>query len=338
MKNVEAVHQQSNLTSATRRYRKVAPGLAVVSCFLHLSDCLSFIQLLRPPRIKMADASVYLRKRKDKIRVPSQRVPAPARPQAQLGASSSSLLASRGGASSPAASGSGSGLGSNGHVKAENDEEKKPNPYITEIKLFSADPSSGLRYNMMKLNTGRDVDPTQISRPIMLNRKQPGPKTYPTYAIDENNKIVGKYVFDEKGEPVLGANGHPTIEKREEGMDPNLVGDAPGQKRKIKKGVKEVFHQDIEVIRLRREEATPWVLESGRPKEKSAVPEYWVGRMTEPTALPTVLLINDGRLESGFQVIPLGRTYRFDPERPFKVLDPEAAHKLVNSNYLELLV
>lgn len=86
---------------------------------------------------------------------------------------------------------------------------------------------------------------------------------------------------------------------------------------------------------MKREEATPWVLETGKPRPEGQaqalghVPEHWVGRMIEQSSLPTVLLINDGRLESGFEIVPLGRTYRFTPERPFKTLDADAANKLV---------
>jgi len=187
-----------------------------------------------------------------------------------------------------------------------------------------------MRYNVMKLNSGRDIDPTQISRPVLMNRKQPGPRAPPTFLFDDEGKILGRYVYDEAGKLVLGADGKPTVDKKDE-MDMSLVGTAPGQsgRRRIKKGVKEVFNQDIEVIRLRREENTPWVLESGQPKEKAGIPEHWVGRMTEPASMPTVLLINDGKTE-GFSVVTLGRTYRFEPERPFKVLDPDAAHKLVH--------
>jgi len=186
----------------------------------------------------------------------------------------------------------------------------------------------------MKLNSGRDLDPTQISRPILMNRKQPGPRAPPVFSFGEEGKIIGRYIYDESGNPALGTDGKPMVDKKDE-MDMSLVGTAPGEgvQRKGKKGVKEVFHQDIDVIRLRREENTPWVLESGQPKDKSNIPEHWVGRMQEPSAMPTVLLVNDGRT-AGFKVVPLGRTYRFEPERPFKVLDPDAAHKLVRCSFL----
>lgn len=215
------------------------------------------------------------------------------------------------------------------------DEDVKPNPNVTEIKLYSTDPGSGQRFSIMKFMSARDFDPTQITRPILMNRKFPGPRELPVHALDDEGKIVGRYIYDDAGKPVLGANGQPTIERKDVGMDPDLVGGVPGQKRKLKKGVKEVFHQDIEVIRMKREEAVPWVLETARPRSETQsqqlghVPEHWVGRMTEANSLPTVLLINDGRLESGFEVVPLGRTYRFNPERPFKTLDSEAANKLV---------
>ncbi len=198
-----------------------------------------------------------------------------------------------------------------------------------EIKLYSTAPNSGLRYNMMKLNSLRDVDPTAITPPILMNRKQPGPKQPPQYAFDEDGKLLGRFVYDTKGAPILDEQGRPTIERREE-MDMSLVGTGPGgiKKKSYKKGTKEVFHQDKDIIRLRREETDPWVLESGNPKvEKTGQPDHWVGRMMEPSTLPTVLFVNTG--ENGFSVYPLGRTYRFEPDRPFKVLDSDAAHKLV---------
>lgn len=205
----------------------------------------------------------------------------------------------------------------------------KPQGNTTEFKLFSSGISESSRYNIMKLNSGRDIDPTQISRPILMNRKLSGPRAPPTFAFDDEGKITGRYMYDESGKPIIGPDGKPTVEMKSE-MDMSLVGTAPGEgeRRKVKKGVKEVFHQDIDVIRLRREENTPWVLESGQPRDGAGIPEHWVGRMMEPSAMPTVLLINDGR-NKGFSVVTLGRTYRFEPERPFKVLDPDAAHKLV---------
>ena len=213
--------------------------------------------------------------------------------------------------------------------------ETKPNPYITEMKLYSTDPNTRTRSNLMKFMSARDFDPVNITKPIYMNRKQPGTKELPIHALNDEGKIVGKYLYDEAGQPVIAANGHPVIEKKDVGLDPDMVGNAPGTKRKLKKGVKEVFHQDLSIVRMKREEATPWVLETGKPKPEGQaqalghVPEHWVGRMIEQNSLPTVLLVNDGRLESGFEIIPLGRTYRFTPERPFKTLDADAANKLV---------
>ena len=212
----------------------------------------------------------------------------------------------------------------------------KPNPHITEIKLYSTDPGTSIRSNLMKFMSARDFDPASITKPIFMNRKQPGVKELPIHALDDEGKIVGKYLYDEGGQPVLGQNGHPVIEKKDVGLDPDMVGNAPGTKRKLKKGVKEVFHQDLNIVRMKREEATPWVLETGKPRPEGQaqalghVPEHWVGRMIEQSSLPTVLLVNDGRIESGFEIVPLGRTYRFTPERPFKTLDADAANKLVH--------
>jgi len=210
----------------------------------------------------------------------------------------------------------------------------KPNPKITEIKLYSTDPGSNIRSSIMKFMSARDFDPCQITKPIYMNRKQPGAKELPVHALDDDGKIVGKYQYDEAGKPVLAANGQPIVDKVDVGLDPEMVGGG-SSKRKLKKGVKEVFHQDLNIIRMKREEATPWVLETGKPRPEGQaqalghVPDHWVGRMVEQSSLPTVLLVNDGR-ESGFQVVPLARTYRFTPERPFKTLDADAANRLVH--------
>jgi transcription initiation factor TFIIF subunit alpha len=205
---------------------------------------------------------------------------------------------------------------------------------ILTFDIVSAAPGQKLRYNVMKLNSSKDVDPGALPAPILMNRKQPGPKNLPQLATDAEGKVIGRYVFDEEGNPVLDEEGKPTIEKKVE-MDMSLVGTAPGtnNKRRGKRQTKEVFHQDIEVIKLRREEANPWVLESKHKTPESAetaahIPEHWVGRMVEQAALPTVLLINNGT-EANFTMIPLGRTYKFEPERPFKVMDADQAHKYV---------
>lgn len=214
-------------------------------------------------------------------------------------------------------------------VKAQVKDE--PNPNITVIPIYSAEPGSGLRYNFMRLNSTRDVDPSKIPAPILMNRKQPGPKQPPQFAIDAEGKIVGRYVYDDQGKPVLDEDGKPVVEKRNE-MDMSLVGTAPGQsnKRRGKRNLKEVFHQDVEVIKLRREEAHPWVLEAKNPSsDKPAMPEHWVGRMRDGLTLPTVLLVNDGQ-NANFTMVPLGREYQFEPERPFKIMDADQANKYVS--------
>ncbi|OCF42449.1 transcription initiation factor TFIIF subunit alpha [Kwoniella heveanensis CBS 569] len=293
----------------------------------------------------MSDNAFFLRKRKDKDRrnrVASTSASASARagPSGTAGASNAPSPASSSSKPSQSKHSASSGTPVKTEPSSDGSNAKKAN--LTEIKIFSSAPNTGLRFNIMRLNTGqgsmgRDVDPTEISQPVLMNRKRPGPKAPPLFATDGEGKIIGKYVYDSAGKPVLDSEGKPVIERKAEGMDMSLVGSAPdgtggggnraGSRKKMKKGTKEVFHQDIEIMRLRREEAVPWVLESGRPKEKSAVPEHWVGRMQEPSALPTVLLVNDGTTE-GFEMVPLGRTYRFDPERPFKALDSDAANKL----------
>lgn len=132
--------------------------------------------------------------------------------------------------------------------------EASANANVTHIQILSGDPGAGLRYNIMRLNSMREIDPAALPRPVLMNRKQPGPKLLPTFVHDEEGNIVGRYVFDEDGKPVLDADGKPTIEKKE-GMDLSLVGRAAGQshRRRGKRNTREVFHQDIEKIKLRRE-------------------------------------------------------------------------------------
>ncbi|WVQ85602.1 hypothetical protein IAT38_007768 [Cryptococcus sp. DSM 104549] len=282
----------------------------------------------------MADASLFLRKRKDKERRPRQpstRLPgAPSAPSLASSRKPSGVgLAGRSVSSGPSNAPSPATTSGSASKAAAPATPSGPNPNITEIKIFSAAPDSTLRFNLMRLNSTKDADPARITQPILMNRKHPGERDNPRYALDQEGKIIGWYVYDAQGNPVLDAEGRPTVEKRE-GADMSLVGQAPdgeGKRRKLKKGTKEVYHQDLEVMRLRREEAVPWVLQSGNPQERPAQPETWVGRMVEPSSLPTVLLCNDGTGE-GFEMVPLGRSYKFEPERPFKPLDSDAANKL----------
>lgn len=339
------------------------PAILTSRRSVYLSRCDScFIYVLTSPlSIMSGESALFLPKKKDRLARAANRTsrgppgPAAAGPSASI--AGTTLPRKHVGlpkSTLPIASGSGSELSApsaSGYMPrgaAAATDETKPNPNLTEIKLYSTDPGSGQRFSLMKFMSARDFDPTQISKPVLMNRKFPGPREPPIHALDDEGKIVGKYIYSEDGKPVLGANGLPTIERKNVGQDPDLVGGVPGQKRKIRKGVKEVYHQDIDVLRMKREEAVPWVLETGKPRPQQTqaqqlghVPEHWVGRMTEAASLPTVLLINDGRLDSGFEVVPLGRTYRFNPERPFKALDSDAANKLVRpipclaSRYLE---
>ncbi|OCF56673.1 hypothetical protein L486_05527 [Kwoniella mangroviensis CBS 10435] len=286
----------------------------------------------------MSDAALFLRKRKDKDRrnrVPSRSVGGP---------STSTSTSASGPSPSTRPSNAAASSSTSTTIKPESsDTTNGKNPNITEIKIFSSGSDGGLRFNFMRLNHEKEIDPSQIGRTVLLNRKRPGPKQPPLFALDGEGKIMGKYVYDASGKPVLDAEGKPVVEKKPEGMDMSLIGTAPPGsnedhpppptkgKRKMKKGTKEVLHQDVEVMRLRREEAQPWILENSKPRSStganSNIPETWVGRMQEPSALPTVLLINDGTTD-GFEMVPLGRTYRFDPERPFKALDSDEAIKL----------
>ncbi|ORY28592.1 hypothetical protein BCR39DRAFT_534269 [Naematelia encephala] len=271
----------------------------------------------------MADASLFLRKRKDKQRrgVSSVRVlsAAPSPPVA-------STSSPRPGSVQPPQT-----------VKSE--VEPVSGEGITEIKLYSISPDERSRYSLFKLHSDRACDPTELAPPVLFNRKHPGPRAPPTLAYNAEGKVVGRYLFDGEGKPILDENGKHRMEKREE-MDMSLVGTADGAgPRKRRKGVREVYNTDVEAIRLKREEATPWVLETGTPKDSGtgtgpsasasgAMPEHWVGRMVDQSHMPSVLFVNDGTGEAGFKVIPVARHYRFNPERPFQVLDSDQANKL----------
>lgn len=295
--------------------------------------------------------SVFLPKKKKtpagQSRVPSART---ARPVANGGPSSQSGPSRPPTAASSPAGGLPSGLSS------DSPSEDLPPGYdpakAIELPLFSFGDLNGTRYNIIRMNTAQDVDPRQIPSPILMNRKPRGGPTLPTVATDEDGNVIGKYVYDNEGKPVLDAEGQHVVE-RTVSRDHNLVGGATGQKKRRGKAIREVYHADIEAVKLRREEADPWVLESGRPKVDNAngvkseagpsgvktengragedhnkIADRWVGTMLQPSNMATVLLLDSGA--GGFNVVPLGRTYKFDPARPFTPLDPDAAQKAVS--------
>lgn len=280
----------------------------------------------------MPDASIFLRKRKDKLRGAARGQPGGPRPAPPNAGPSGPLSRPVSSAPSPAASGISA-------LKSEPDAASTRSPQagdpgVQVVKLFSAGVDPRLtRHNLIRLNTTRETPlPSLVTSgsPLYLNRKHPGPKEAPKFAYDDEGNLVGKLVYDEEGKPVLGADGQQVVERKAQ-ADQTLIG---GEVRKRgRKGVREVYSIDREIIRLRREEATPWVLETGQSSKlepgqptPSGYPEHWVGRMTQAGPLPSALLVPGGQ---GFQVVMLGRTYRFDPERPFKVLDSDAANKLV---------
>ena len=251
-------------------------------------------------------AEAFLRKRKDKARVPSARqpVPAPAPPARPTPAPA------------PAAASS-----------------SQPAPQIVEIKLFSSFGATE-RYNIMRLNSAQPIDIAKIPGPLLLNRKDLDyEQQAKVLAYDETGGVIGKYVYDHDNKPVLDAEGKHVIEVKEQ-ADRSLIG-GPDRGKKGKKGVKEVYHQDREIMRLRREETVPWVMESStvsretfQKGEAGSTPVHWTGHYQEPTALPTVLFLTSPH-ENGFRVVPLGRSYKFEPDRPFKPIDVDEANRLV---------
>lgn len=225
---------------------------------------------------------------------------------------------------------------------------------VVKVKLFSSGDLGGIRYNIMKMNHKQDVDPKMITEPVLFNRKPRGGQDRPYIAYDTEGTPVGKFVYDNAGKPVLGADGEHVVEIAS-GPDMSLVGGAGARKKHKKATVRETYAGDAEAFKMRKEEAEPWVLESGNAEANRKddevkgeegikgeegvkreytggrsfhMPERWVGMMQEAQQTKTVLIVDNG--SNGFNVLPLGRTYLFNPKRPFDVPDVEVAHKRVS--------
>lgn len=265
-------------------------------------------------------------------------------------------------ASSPA---SASGIASSSSIQHDPTSTGEPwhEKNVTRIKLFSPGDLGGIRYNIMKMNQEHKVDPRDITAPILMNRKPRGGQDRPIIAYDAEGTPVGKFVYDNAGKPVLGASGEHVVEIAS-GPDLSLVGGLDVKKKHKKATVRETYAGDAEAYRMRREEADPWVLESGNAEAdrrdaakvkaetaakveggvkfeadrkpdmaKPPMPERWVGMMQEQQQTKTVLIVDNG--QDGFNVLPLGRTYLFNPKRPFEVPDVETAHKRVRTDRQE---
>lgn len=280
--------------------------------------------------IMAVDATQFLRNRKSKQRrVPSAATSRPAaRPPVIVNPNPAAPNAGR-----PVAM-----AASTSTAPAEPVDKSK----IVEIKLFSSGDLGGLRFNLMRLHSHLEVDPRHIPPPVLFNRKPRGGQAPPNIAYDAEGTPVGKYKYDNDGQAVMDAEGQQVVEPLT-GPDLALVGGSGGQKKKKRAGVREIHEGDSEAIKMRREEAEPWVLESGNPtnvkaepgsvevktETNSKMPERWVGMMQEQSNMGSVLIVDNGA-HGGFNVVPLGRTYRFDPKRPFEVADIDEAHKRVS--------
>jgi len=275
------------------------------------------------------DASQFLRNRKSKQRrVPSAAAPRPAGPPPAIVNPNPAA---------PNAGRPGSMATSTSAVPSPPVDKSK----IVEIKLFSSGDLGGLRFNLMRLHSHLDVDPRQITAPVLFNRKPRGGQPPPNIAYDAEGTPIGKYKYDNDGQAVLDPEGQQVVEQLT-GPDLALVGGAAGKKKK-RAGVREIHEGDSEAIKMRREEAEPWVLESGtstnaksepgsvevKSESTTKMPERWVGMMQEQSNMGSVLIVDNGS-HGGFNVVPLGRTYRFDPKRPFEVADMDEAHKRVS--------
>lgn len=206
-------------------------------------------------------------------------------------------------------------------------EDSKPS--YAEYQLFSS-PDPGHRFNIMKMNSLKAADPSRFPQPVTMMRKDPNGGLDDRFAYDEKGNVLGRWDFDDLGKPILGADGKQTYTPDRVEADQSLV--APGEggkpvRKRYQKTTKEIHQVDKEVMRFKREEAHPWVLEAGdQSKEQS---EKWIGRIQDTSDQAYVMFVLDEGSES-FRVMPVGRKYKFEPNRTFNVLDADQADAAVS--------
>lgn len=164
-------------------------------------------------------------------------------------------------------------------------QKPKPTPTpssYSDFRLVSTG-TGGYKFNVLKFNTPKPIDPRTLPPPVLLNRKDPrnagrAPPPPPdpnqlSTEVGADGKLIPlselKPVLDIHGKPMLGPDGKVMYAtgKRGPGADLSLI--APGggavknKKNLFKKKTKQVHKVEQDRMRLRREERYPWVLESG---------------------------------------------------------------------------
>lgn len=216
--------------------------------------------------------------------------------------------------------------GSTAPSPASTDDGK---PAYAEYQLFSS-PAPGHRFNIMKMNSSKPADPSRFPRPVMMTRKDPHGSLDDRFAYDEAGNVLGRWDFDEFGKPVLGADGKQTYTPDRVEADQSLVAPGAGGKparKRYQKATKEIHQVDKELMRFKREEALPWVLEGGVQGQEQS--EKWIGRIQDTSDQAYVMFVLNEGSES-FRVLPVGRKYKFEPNRTFNVLDVDQADAAVS--------
>ncbi|TIB41943.1 hypothetical protein E3P86_00600 [Wallemia ichthyophaga] len=175
-------------------------------------------------------------------------------------------------------------------------------PY-TDYKLISNN-SNGFKYNVMKLNSNKQVDLSTLPQPLKLNRKDPNHLLTPVPKRDESGKIE----LDDNHNPIL--------------IDPITKQDIPPiqqPSKHFKKKTKQVFMADESTIELRKSERLPWIMESGD--------SIWQGQLDgKPQDQSYVMLIFNKNHD--FKVEPTNKIYKFNPQPNYNTLSIDEADQI----------
>lgn len=202
------------------------------------------------------------------------------------------------------------------------------------------------RFNVVKFQSlaGEAVDPRAFAGPLQMNRRDPRPRPAPPppdpTAVgdgpadgagggEDEKKVELRPVLDAQGRVVKGPDGEPLMAARQK-YDASLVGGgaaatpAPIRKKNpFKKQTRQVYKVDADVMRLRREERHPWVLESADGKER------WVGRMDDTAERQSYVAFVFEDNKDEFEVVDVRRWFKFQKRAGYETLGVDEAEELV---------
>jgi len=199
-------------------------------------------------------------------------------------------------------------------------------------------PAGTPRFNVVKFqSTAAEVDPRTFARPIAMNRRDPRPRPPPPPPLlgadgqpvaEEEKRIELRPVLDGQGRIVKGPDGEPLMAPKQS-YDASLVGGGAAatplpirKKNPFKKKTKQVYKVDADVIRLRREERHPWVLESADGKER------WVGRMEDTAEKQSYVGFVFEDDKDAFEVVDVRRWFKFQKRATYETLGVDEAEEL----------